>query len=171
MLREQHRRANVVPRGGRAAASAGHRCCCSGDTGLESGRPDRGRRDDQLLSFSSWYLAQGIYPPDDIGPARTRDLPAHARGAARTGGGPHGGRPARGAARTGGSPHGGQPAREGRAGPGLPAAQVDGPDVYYLFAAAEVGALVVGHGGVDVGRDQLDKITDWAGRGEDGVLV
>src|SRR6202050_964895 len=39
MLREQHRRATVVPSGRRATASTGQRCCCPGDTGRESERP------------------------------------------------------------------------------------------------------------------------------------
>ena len=38
MLRQQHRRTNVVPGGGRATATKGHRCCSDGDTGHLSGR-------------------------------------------------------------------------------------------------------------------------------------
>jgi hypothetical protein len=40
MLREQHRRANVVPAGGWATATESQRCCCPGNTSLLSGAPE-----------------------------------------------------------------------------------------------------------------------------------
>ena len=53
----------------------------------------------------------------------------------------------------------------------LPAAHVDGPAIHYIVTRDQVKPLVVGHGRIDVRRDQPKAVADGPGWREGCVLV
>src|SRR6266702_2650452 len=53
----------------------------------------------------------------------------------------------------------------------LPAAHVDGPAIHYIVTRDQVEPLVVGHGRIDVRRDQPKAVADGPGWREGCVLV
>ena len=91
MLREQHRRANVAPAGGRATATESQRCCCFGETSLLSGGPHEtsGGQAQPKIDSSRPVTVTPEDPHRWPGPARPGPAPARPGPApARPGPGP-----------------------------------------------------------------------------------